>query len=80
MTLLNKTQITIKIDKNIKKTAQKVAEEIDISLEDLVISYLKQLVFTKQVTLSASNRPSAYLRSIIKEAQKNSSKLCDSPK
>lgn len=65
-----KTLITVKTDKNLKKAVQKIVEEIGISLGTLINSYLRQMVRTKEVYFSTSNKPNPYLRAVIAEAMK----------
>lgn len=60
--------IKILIRKDLKMAAQKYASEIGVSLDTLVRSYLKHLVFTGKVHLSVSHKPSAYLESVIIDA------------
>ena len=66
-----KTLLTVKIDKNLKKAAQEVAEELGFSLGTLVNGFLKQFVRTKEVSFSTSLQPSKYLMSVIDEAEKD---------
>lgn len=65
-----KTLITVKTDKTLKKAVQEVVDELGISLGTLINSYLRQMVRTKEVYFSASNKPSPYLRAVIAEAMK----------
>ena len=65
-----KTLITVKTEKTLKRAAQEVAEEIGISLGTLINSFLKQFVRTKEIVFSVSYKPTPYLISAIKEAEK----------
>ncbi len=65
-----KTMISVKLDKSLKKAAQETAEEIGISLGTLINVFLKKFVRDKEVTLSASYRPTQYLKDVIAEADK----------
>jgi len=65
-----KTMLNIKIDVNIKKQAQKTAEEMGIPLGTIANILLRQFVREKEINLSLSYKPSAYLRQSIEEAEK----------
>ena len=67
---MNTAVINIKVEPKTKKEAQKVAEEMGISLSGLVNGLLKQVVKTKEVTFSAREEPSAYLIQSLKETEK----------
>ena len=69
-----KTVINIKTDKDIKQHAQKVAEELGLSLSAVVNAYLRQFVRNKEVHFTAAPRMSAelegYLGHIEEDIQK----------
>ncbi len=65
-----KTLLTIKTDKTMKEAAQNVAEEIGVPLSTVVNAFLKQFVRDKEVSFSASYKPSAYLRKVIEDSEK----------
>jgi addiction module RelB/DinJ family antitoxin len=65
-----KTLLTIKTDKAMKLMAQAVAEEIGVPLSTVINSFLKQFVRDREVTFSASYKPSKYLRAVIEESEK----------
>ena len=65
-----KTLLTIKTDKAIKNSAQEVALEIGVPLSTVINAFLKQFVRDKEVSFSASYKPSAYLRKVIEEGDK----------
>ena len=65
----SKTLLTVKTDKQLKRAAQAVAGELGGSLGTLVNSYLKQVVRTKEITLSASLRPTRALEASIAAAE-----------
>lgn len=50
-----KTVINIKTDKEVKQNAQKVAEELGLSLSTVINAYLKQFVRSKEVHFSAAS-------------------------
>lgn len=66
-----KTLITVKTDKNLKKAAQEVAEEIGISLGTLINAFLKQFVRNKEVDFSVTYKPTEYARREIAESMKD---------
>lgn len=66
---MNTTIVNVKIDVATKKEAQKVAEELGLSLGSLVRGYLKHLIKTKRVEFDLSEEPSEYLIQAIKEAE-----------
>lgn len=66
-----KTLLTIKTDKTMKEAAQNVAEEIGVPLSTVVNAFLKQFVRDKEVSFSASYKPSAYLREMIAITEKD---------
>jgi antitoxin component of RelBE/YafQ-DinJ toxin-antitoxin module len=65
-----KTLMTIKMDKSLKQAAQDTASEIGIPLGTLVNSFLKQLVRTKEVILSAEYTPTPGLLASIAQGEK----------
>lgn len=62
--------ISVKLDKSLKQAAQETAAEIGITIGTLINSFLKQLVRDKEVSFSVSYKPSAYLREVIAQADK----------
>ncbi len=48
-----KTAINIKTDKEVKKNVQKIAEEIGISLSDVVNASLRNFIRTREVRFSS---------------------------
>ncbi len=64
------TILNIKTKKELKKNAQRTAKEIGIPLSTAINAFLKQFVRDKEITLSASYKPSAYLREIIEESER----------
>ena len=65
------TLLTIKTDKRLKEAAQETAKELGVPLTTAVNAFLKQFVRDRALTLSASYTPSAYLRAVIAEAEKD---------
>jgi addiction module RelB/DinJ family antitoxin len=65
-----KTILNIKTEKKIKENAKKTAEELGIPLSTAINAFLKQFIRDRELTLSASYKPSAYLREVILESEK----------
>ena len=64
--------INVKVDREIKKKAKKVAEELGLSLSGVVNAYLRQ--FIRSGTLFVSNsyeEPSDFLRAAMREAEED---------
>ncbi|MBI4118716.1 MAG: type II toxin-antitoxin system RelB/DinJ family antitoxin, partial [Parcubacteria group bacterium] len=49
-----KTVINIKTDKDVKKNAQGVAEELGLSLSAVINAYLRQFVRNKEIHFTAA--------------------------
>ncbi|MHB8710444.1 MAG: hypothetical protein ACYC6X_02755 [Minisyncoccota bacterium] len=65
------TMINIKTNKEVKRQAQKLAEELGFSLSALVTASLKQFVRTREVRFSAAPRMTPYLEGVIREVEKD---------
>ena len=63
--------INIKTDKNVKRQAQELAEELGFSLSAIVTASLRQFVRTREVQFSAVHRMTPYLEGVIKEVEKD---------
>lgn len=69
---MNSAVINIKTNPQIKKSAQKIADELGFSLSSLINAYLRQLIKTKTVTFSAlDEEPTDYLLTSLKESQED---------
>ena len=68
-TLGMKTAINIKTDKSVKKDAQKLAEELGLSLSAVVNASLKEFVRNRSVYFSAMPRMSEHLERVIEIAE-----------
>jgi len=66
-----KTLINIKTDREVKEGAQKIAQELGLSLSAIINASLKQLVRNKEVYFSVAPRMTPYLENLIKEAKKD---------
>lgn len=65
----DQTMISIKLDKSLKKAAQKTAAEFGLPLRTLINTMLRRVVREKEFILTASETPSAYLRRAIEESE-----------
>ena len=59
------TVISVKIDKDVKESAQAVAKSAGLSLSALVNSYLRQVVATRRIELYAPEEMTPKLESLI---------------
>jgi addiction module RelB/DinJ family antitoxin len=66
-----KTQVNLKIDKTVKKQAQKMAEELGLSLSSVVNATLKQFARTGELELSSAPKITPYLEDLVLEARKD---------
>ncbi|NCS99146.1 type II toxin-antitoxin system RelB/DinJ family antitoxin [Candidatus Parcubacteria bacterium] len=66
-----KTQVNLKIDDSVKKQAQKMAEELGLSLSSVVNATLKQFARTGELELSSAPKITPYLEDLVIEARKN---------
>jgi addiction module RelB/DinJ family antitoxin len=66
-----KTVINIKADKEIKESAQKVAQELGLSLSTVINAYLRQFVRNKEVHLSVAPRMSSELETFLGKVEKD---------
>ena len=69
MYMNNSAVINIKIEPRLKSQAQKVAEELGLTLSALVKGILKQLIDTKEVVFRVSEKPTEFLLSSLKAAE-----------
>ncbi len=63
------TVISVKVDKDIKESAQAVAKSAGLSLSALVNSYLRQVVATRRIELYAPEPMTPKLESLIAEVE-----------
>ena len=69
---MNDAVVTIKIDSQTKREAQKIAERLGMPLSVVIKAFLKQFIKTKTVEFSARDEePSEYLIRTIKQAEKD---------
>lgn len=69
---MNTAVVNVKVNPVVKIQAQKVAEELGLSLSSLINAFLRQLVKTKTVTFSAvSEEPTEYLLRALRESKED---------
>lgn len=66
-----KSVINIKADKDVKEKAMAIAAEIGVSLSTIINALLHKFIREKQVTLTASYKPSKKLEKILRKADKD---------
>ncbi len=64
-----KTLINLKTDKELKKNAQKVAENLGLSLSAVINAYLKQFVRNKEIHFSIAPQMSVGLEKLLGGAE-----------
>ena len=64
-----KTQVNLKIDTHIKEKAQKMAQELGLSLSSVVNATLSQFARTGELQLTVAPRMTPFLEDIVKEAR-----------
>jgi addiction module RelB/DinJ family antitoxin len=72
---MNTTSLHIKIEPDIKRQAQKTAEDLGLSLSAVTKALLKQFVRTKRLSVGEVERPeipNAYLKKILQESEDDS--------
>ena len=68
---MSKTLLTVKTDVTLKRAAQEVAQELGLPLGTAINAFLRQFVREREISLSASYKPTQYLRDILKEAERD---------
>jgi addiction module RelB/DinJ family antitoxin len=68
---MSKTLLTVKTDVSLKQAAKETAEELGLSLGTAVNAFLRQFVRERSITISASYKPSAYLREVLALAEED---------
>jgi len=71
--------ISIKIDKQTKAEAQKVAEDLGFSLSAVIKAQLKHLIRFKSINVSLEEEPSEYLLESLKKSDEDFKKGNYSP-
>lgn len=76
---MNTAVVNIKVNPEIKKQAQEVAEELGLSLSSAINAFLRQLIRTRTVTFSVSEEPSIYMLKALKKSERDIKKGLVSP-
>lgn len=76
---MNNAVINIRINPTLKAKAQALAQDLGLNLSILIKTYLKHLVKTRKVVLTASEEPTNYLLEIIKKSKEEIKKGKVSP-
>jgi len=63
------TVISVKLDKNIKESAQEVAKSAGLTLSTLISAYLRQVVATRRIELYAPEPMTPNLEKLIAEVE-----------
>ena len=63
------TVISVKLDKNIKESAQEVAKSAGLTLSTLIGAYLRQVVATRRIELYAPETMTPNLEKLIVEVE-----------
>ena len=63
------TVISVKVDKNVKASAQEVAQSAGLTLSTLVNAYLRQVAATRRIELYAPEQMTPRLEKLIKEVE-----------
>ena len=66
-----KTVLTVKIDKELKKQAQTLAEEVGLPLSTVVAGSLKEIIAKKEIRFSAPYQMSAKLERRLAKIEKD---------
>lgn len=68
---MNTAIVNVKVNPKIKKDAQKIAEDLGLSLSSLINGYLRHLIRTKTVTFSLSEEPTEYMLEALKQSKED---------
>ena len=72
--------VTTKVDPQVKREAQKTAEDLGMPLSVVIKAFLKQFIGTKSVSFSARDEePSEYLKQAMCQAEKDWKEVKASP-
>jgi len=67
---MSKIAISVKVDKDIKESAQEVAKSMGLNLSSLINTYLHQVVSTRRVELFAPEQMTPHLEKQLEEVEK----------
>lgn len=65
------TVISVRLDKDIKTSAQEVAKSAGLSLSTLINAYLRQVVATRRIELYAPEQMTPHLEELIEKVEKS---------
>lgn len=65
------TKIHIKVDPRVKDEVQIIIDDIGLTLSGVINAFLKQLVRTREITFSAGDTMTPYMKKVIAEARKD---------
>lgn len=68
---MNTTSLHIKIDSDVKEEAQKIADELGLSLSAVTKALLKQFIRTKQLSVGMPEVPNEYLKRSLKQSEED---------
>lgn len=68
---MNTAVINVKVEPTIKKRAQRVVDELGLSLSGVINGYLRHLIKTKTVHFSLKEEPTEYLLQALEESKKD---------
>ncbi len=68
---MNTTSVHIKIEPSLKEQAQKLADELGLSLSAVMKVLLKQFIRTKHLSIGIAEIPNAYLIQSLKESDED---------
>ncbi len=71
---MSKVAISVKVDKEIKESAQEVAKQMGLNLSSLVNAYLHQVVRTRHVELYAPEQMTPHLEKQLKGVEERRKK------
>jgi addiction module RelB/DinJ family antitoxin len=63
------TVISVKLDKEVKESAQEVAKSAGLTLSTLVNAYLRQVAATRRIEIYSPEQMSPKLEELIKEVE-----------
>jgi addiction module RelB/DinJ family antitoxin len=65
------TVISVKVDKEVKESAQEVAKSAGLTLSTLVNAYLRQVAATRRIELYAPEPMTPHLETLIAEVERS---------
>ena len=69
-----KTVISLKIDKELKQQASKLAEEMGFNLSSIISATLRSFVVNREINISLKYKMTPYLEGIIRKVRQESPK------